>query len=130
MSRAITIYDYTCSGVAGRYDPEEGWDEETLLTVPAKLEICCVCNGEGVHDHPAFSDGIAMDSERWQDYDFQEEYMSGAYDVCCSGCRGKRVIEVPDWDAMTERQRELAEQYWQQLSDHEAEVAAERRMGA
>lgn len=119
----ITIYDYTHAGD----DPTDDWADETRLIVPAKREVCSRCNGEGVHDHPAFSNGPSP--EMFDDPDFREDYMGGVHDVSCSECDGKRVTDVPDWDAMTERQRELAEQHWQDESNHAAEVAAERRAG-
>ena len=119
----FTIYDYRSGS-----HPSDDFDDEMLLIVPAKREVCSRCNGEGVHDHPAFSNGVSP--EMWDDDpDFREDYLSGVHDIRCSVCDGKRVVDVPDWDRMTERQHELAEAHYQALDYNAAEAAAERRMG-
>ena len=75
-------------------DDELGVVEETI-ELPGKYEVCDRCNGTGVHDHPAFSNGITM-QEFAEDPDFAESYFKGHYDVQCSVCHGLRVILVPD----------------------------------
>ena len=137
MTNTITIYDYEdwtpvdeCMphDFIGPPSPDCFADAATL-TVPAKREVCPRCNGEGVHDHPAFSNGVSP--EMWDDDpDFREDYLSGVHDVTCSECKGKRVVDEPDWDRMTERQQELANTHYQALDDCAAEAAAERRVGA
>lgn len=108
------------------YD-EEG--NETQAELPAKYEVCDRCRGEGVHDHPAFSNGISREDFD-EDPDFGEDYRAGAYDVTCTECKGQRVVAVVDEDRCDPK---LLEQYWEHRKyerDYKRERDAERRMGA
>ncbi len=102
---------------------------DETITVPAIYEVCSRCQGHGVHDHPAFSNGIT-DEEFRQDPGFREEYMAGTYDVTCDTCHGQRVVLVPN-------RQEIDPKILQQIDEDAAELAkmyaieaAERRMGA
>lgn len=95
------------------------------ISLPCRFEVCPRCEGKGVHDHPAFSNGISRDQFD-EDPDFAEDYFKGRYDVRCSECNGERVVSVPDEEALTPEQARV-------LADHRnarAEEAAERRMRA
>lgn len=83
-------------------------DEEVDL--PMKFEVCPRCQGEGVHDHPAFADGISPEQFE-EDPDFKEEYLRGAYDVQCSVCSGLRVIKVIAMEHLPADLREAVERY-------------------
>jgi hypothetical protein len=65
----------------------ENYDGEQLSCL-AKWEICDRCDGNGVHDHPAFSNGLGYDDFYGPDADpdFREQYMRGDYDVRCEEC--------------------------------------------
>jgi hypothetical protein len=131
-ARTVTIYDYLGSVGIDEILPFAFIGppdlEEALLVVPAKRGVCSRCDGEGVHDHLAFSNGLTSEDFAG-DPDFREEYLRGTYDVRCSECNGKRVVDAPDWDRMTERQRELAGAHWDALAEDAAMAAAERRAG-
>ena len=121
--KTVTIYDYT-----GEIGEDEAKPDEILLVVPAKRRVCVRCDGEGVHDPEAFSQGFTReDFDR--DPDFEKDYHAGLFNVPCSVCGGKRVQDVADWDEMTERQRELAAAYDEEQAQYAAEVEMERRMG-
>lgn len=64
-------------------------------SLPSRWEICGRCNGNGVHDHPAFSNGISSEDFA-EDEDFRHDYMSGRYDVPCTECAGTGKTLVPD----------------------------------
>lgn len=101
-----------------------GWDGED--TLPAKYEVCPDCQGRGQYVNPSI-DSHGLSSEDFdQDPDFAESYFGGDYDITCQSCCGNRVILVP----ATEDGRAVI----QEILDHEAqcqaEIAAERRMGA
>lgn len=99
--------------------------------IPAVFGVCDRCRGTGVHDHPAFSNGLR--EEETEDPDFMEEYRRGTYDVSCSVCHGQRVVPVVNPESLNENDKELYEQYLNMLRDEaqgRAEIAAERRMGA
>jgi hypothetical protein len=113
-------------GVAYSYDFEE-------INMPMRRIVCPRCDGRGVHDHPAFSDGITQ--SEWQEYlhddpDFGEDYMSGRYDVRCSECRGKNVVEVVDEEGLSPEMQEALAEYWREEQALRDMHAAERRMGA
>lgn len=59
-------------------------------------EVCDLCEGEGRHSHAIDGDGISTSSELWQDDDFRESYLSGAYDKTCEQCNGERVVWVTE----------------------------------
>ena len=102
-------------------------DEEIQL--PTKRVICPVCDGKGTHVNPSIdSHGISPD-EFAEDPDFAEEYFSGRYDVVCNYCNGNKVVEEPDFKALTPEQHKA----WNDERDAEAAdracAEAERRMG-
>jgi hypothetical protein len=109
------------------HDDDEGLSHDRKLL--ARYAVCDRCRGEGVHDHPAFSNGITPEQFD-EDPDFREEYMNGRYDVTCTECKGLRVVLVPDTDNCDQA---ILEEYYQMLqwkADFAAEVEAERRSGA
>jgi hypothetical protein len=100
------------------------------VELPMHFEVCGRCEGRGVHDHPAFSNGIT--SSEWAD-DFDEEgradYLAGRYDVACEACHGVRVLLVPDEDRMSPSVLALWNAHCEAEWEYAQEVAAERRMG-
>jgi hypothetical protein len=62
-----------------------------LVEVPAKYEVCALCNGKGSHVNPSI-DAHGITAEEFdEDPYFAEDYMQGAYDVPCYRCEGTRV---------------------------------------
>ena len=86
------------------FETETDEGEEVIYHIPAKYEVCNMCDGHGSHSNPAI-DGNGITSEEWNGPDWSEEeretYMSGGYDIQCEECGGKRVELVPDWDDPT-----------------------------
>lgn len=140
---------YDCRNVAANFNDPRAFDEKKMLltiriededenhtevSFPAKFDVCGVCSGKGSHVNPSIDDnGItAEDWDRDWSYEDREAYMSGAYDVQCYGCHGKRVIPVIDEMRLTKEQKAHLDEYHKQLQD-EAEFqqlcAMERRMG-
>jgi hypothetical protein len=108
---------------------------ETTVAAPGTFEVCGRCSGHGKHCNPNI-DGHGISMEEWNgpswDDESREAYMSGAYDVTCHDCKGKRVIEVIDWEAFERDQPEAAKAHAESerdLADMYAIEAAERRMG-
>lgn len=80
-----------------------------------KWMICPICRGEGHYVNPNIdSNGITREDFD-EDPDFQENYMSGAYDVTCATCGGAGKILRSEWRTIQ-----------QKLSD----AAADRRLAA
>lgn len=74
-------------------------------------KICERCDGNGKHDHPAFSNGIT--SSEWAEWDDDDRsaYMGGVYDVPCSECGGRGSVKVHNIAALTfAEKRVLVEQ--------------------
>ena len=104
-------------------------DDDVEIELPSKWAVCPVCNGNGSHVNPAIDcDGISG-AQFADDPDFADSYFRGDYDVTCNRCQGKRVVAVPDFDALTARERQLLDE--QERIDRElaAETAAELRWG-
>ena len=97
--------------------------------LPTRFDVCPTCEGHGVHDHPAFANGLTSEDFD-EDPDFREDYFAGHYDVCCEECRGERVVSVVDEDKADPALLALWREKLQADADYAAECAAERRMGA
>ena len=72
--------------------------------------------------------GISADQFH-DDPEFAEAYFRGDYDQTCNHCAGLRVVEVADFDAMSQEDRAA---YLAQQKDDAAlawEMAMEARMG-
>lgn len=105
-----------------------GPDNEDL-EIPAVFAVCETCDGRGQHVNPGV-DAHGLTAEDFaDDPDFADDYRSGAYDVPCAECGGRRVMPViaPDAPAAL---RQLAENWQRDYYAALAEYAAERRMGA
>lgn len=104
------------------------YDEE--YAVPIHFEVCLTCEGKGTHVNPPIDCGGLSGEDLYEEPDFTEDYLGGAYDVTCYECKGERVVPVIDFDSIP---RELAakieDKAWADIQ-HRAEVNAERRMGA
>jgi len=113
---------------------EEGAEIEESVRFPAKYEVCETCNGKGKHVNPSIDSHGITASEFAEDPDFREEYMSGAYDVPCYECEGKRVVPRVDEEACkgTDLEKRLKDLENNIQSEHECRMTemAERRMGA
>lgn len=104
-------------------------DEGEEVVLPSRYEVCERCQGKGVHDHPAFSNGITAEDWNGPDWDddSRESYLHGDYDVPCSVCDGKRVVLVPDEDAMSAEQKALWAAHEQAMYELRRDEASERR---
>ena len=97
---------------------EDGTEEEQ--TLPSRKVVCYRCNGSGVHD--AWEGGFSMDDE-FVDDDFLDDYRQGIYDVLCSECHGRNVVDEVDEDSLTPIQAKAYREYL----EYQDELARERR---
>jgi hypothetical protein len=93
---------------------------------PAKFEVCGLCGGRGSHVNPSIDSHGLSNDDFAEDPDFKEAYFSGAYDVPCACCQGKRVELVPSKAEGREALADVANA----AAEIQAEYEAERRMGA
>lgn len=100
------------------------------IELPWKWEVCGVCNGQGTHVNPAIDAGGLSHEDLYEDPDFAEGYFSGRYDQTCNGCNGRSTVMVVDWDRLTPEQEAAYEAELRNEAYYQAEVMAERRMGA
>ena len=93
------------------------------VTIPAKWDICDLCDGEGTHVNPAIDAGGLSQEDFEQDPSFTEAYFNGIYDVPCRQCggTGKMLVPVDAQDYI---------EWNNQRANDRAEAAAERRMAA
>lgn len=101
------------------------------VTLPARLEVCERCEGNGTHTNPSI-DGNGLPDDWVSDPDFMDDYRAGVYDVTCSECDGLRVAPVVDEErALRECPRNLRRYHdWlKDEADYRAECEMERRMG-
>lgn len=127
MSRnTITVNVYTNRG-------------DLAITFPARFIVCEACDGHGTTTAHIEPDGGGFTASEWaeacgDDPDFEQDYFAGAYDRPCPTCKGQRVVQVIDREAVTGwRHRILLKEYDRQIADSaeiDAMHEAERRMGA
>ena len=112
------------------YHWDEQRDEEVEIELPTCWAVCPCCHGEGKTVNPSI-DGNGISTRVFaEDPEFAEQYFSGALDVSCGHCEGKRVVREVNWGAMPEWQ---VKAYEKQLDDEHysmMEQYAEMRMGA
>lgn len=72
---------------------EDGRMIQTKLE--ASWEICPICEGEGGYVNPSI-DGHGISMSEWNELgeDFQQNYMSGTYDIQCGLCDGKGRVQI------------------------------------
>ena len=97
-------------------------DDGNEVELSSHLVVCQRCEGKGVHDHPAFSNGLRP--EETEDPDFMEDYMRGTYDVPCEECGGLRVVAAPDEAALSDDEK----RWLNNRREAQASARAERRM--
>lgn len=106
---------------------------EVERALPGKWVVCPRCGGRGVHDNPAFANGIPA-AEFRDDPDFAEDYMAGVFNVPCSQCGGRTTVLVVDEERCnTTEQQNWLRRYNELLSERSKFLAierAERAMGA
>lgn len=71
--------------------------EEETFEIPARFDVCQTCGGFGKYVNPSI-DAHGIGAEEWAtewDEEERERYMSGAYDIECASCEGRRVVPVP-----------------------------------
>ncbi len=96
------------------------------VPLPAKRIVCWACDGNGTELRGGLK-GAVISEENLADPDFCRSYFGGDYDVSCSECKGLRVLDVVDEDALTKK---MAERYWRAVEDtrrSDAEHEAEQR---
>ena len=97
-------------------------DEEVKVELPARFEVCELCNGRGTHVHPSVDACGISKNDFDDDPEFEEAYFGGHYDVACYRCKGKRVEPIVNEDILTTRQKES----WDNIQKQWAEVMQDR----
>lgn len=99
-------------------------DDDIKITLPAKYEVCGTCSGKGSYVNPSIdSHGITEDewANEWDD-DARNDYLTGAFDVMCNACAGKRVIPVVDEKILSNEQKKL----YKRVNKYERNLRYER----
>lgn len=107
----------------------EGSEDEILIEIPLKFEICETCGGKGSHVNPSIDCNGLTSDDFYEDPDFAENYMHGNYDVPCYNCGGMRVVPTIDEDRADESS---VKAYFNRIEFEitcTTERAAELRMG-
>ena len=114
------------------WNEEEGDEEE--VEVPARFEVCPRCEGHGTHLHEAIGSHAYTQEEFDDAFSDEEERAAyfqrgGRYDVCCTECKGLRVVAEADLDRCSPELRQQVEAYQARLARAQRERAYERRYG-
>jgi len=112
--------------ITGEYD--EDMNENGVINVEAKYEVCSTCGGHGSHFRSDLDENTLIDGMREDgDEDGIESYYNGRFDQVCSECHGQRVVAhpiLPEWAS------ESIYQWRQSERETNAIRNAERRVGA
>jgi len=108
----------------------EDCDSSKEFFLPAKLEVCGTCRGNGSHVNPSI-DAHGITGDEWAEWGEEEQhsYMNGGYDVACNECGGKRVVPVPDRERASKEALAIYDEEVQSAYDNAAERAQELRYG-
>lgn len=106
---------------------EDDEGEEREFEIPCCWEVCPTCRGNGKHVNPSI-DAHGISAEEFDcDPEFEESYFSGAYDVTCYECGGRRVVPDIDRQRADAEAVRLYDEWVQSECEYRAECAAERR---
>jgi hypothetical protein len=109
------------------YPNDDGSFED--IEIPAKFEVCSVCDGKGSHVNPSIDSNGLSREDFDDDPDFEEAYFSGAYDVPCNCCKGNRVEPVVNFEALTPELRLKIQNFIDSFYEYQRIEAHERKMG-
>ena len=100
------------------------------LRVVGKMEVCGNCRGHGTAFRRDLDENRLVDlMEEDGDDEGLEDYRRGHFNEVCTECKGRNVVEVPDWEAFEkDHPKELKKinSYDADYYTHQADVAAER----
>jgi hypothetical protein len=99
-------------------------------TLPAKRIVCPNCDGIGTQDHSAFSDGITQSELEEMDYESRRSYARGDYDVTCSMCHGENVVDVLDYDNLSDKMKNAVDEMLEIEASDAMDAAWEKAWGA
>lgn len=106
-------------------EDEDGLEHQ----LPSVYAVCPTCRGKGRHVNPSI-DAHGLSREDFAaDPDFAEDYFSGAHDVECYGCGGKRVVLVVDEERCPKHLLELYREAEREREQDARDEASARRFG-
>jgi hypothetical protein len=123
------LYEFDEDKMEILFDIEDDNGEMVTLGLPAKFEVCPLCNGKGSHVNPSIDANGLSAKDFAEDPSFAEDYFSGVYDQECNECGGKRVVPVPDEQPADKDVLAKFANLLQAEADYRREVAYEQRMG-
>lgn len=137
LKSLLKLEDYYGDEVYG--PPAVDWSsvyshcEDHLLSNPVranlKYEVCDLCRGKGKVVNPNIDcQGITREDFD-EDPDFEEDYLSGVYDIKCTQCKGERVVSVIDEIHCCKELKDLIESYENDQWQWAQESAYERAYG-
>lgn len=108
-------------------------DNEFIITLPAKHEVCNDCEGHGTHLAPGIRNHCYSMEEFEEEFPEPEDkavYFArgGRYDVVCETCGGKNVVKVVDESALSNSQKGQYAEYIKLLEEEERESYYEESM--
>lgn len=103
------------------------------LEIPLTKIICPTCEGRGSYVNPSIDSNGLTREDFDEDPFFEEDYLSGIYDVVCKECRGHglsfEISPNTTYSDIINKTIEYINKYDIDSYYYALEVAAERRMG-
>lgn len=116
------------------FEYSEHLKEGEKVFLPTVRIVCPACDGYGTHERQDIDCSLIVDSYYEDgDYEALERYRNGAFDVPCTCCNGKNVIDEVDMEYFYDNYPELYEEMcdWDRAEAEDARYSAqERAMGA
>lgn len=102
-------------------------EDDTVVELPWKWDICCACGGHGASS--AYLGAYTQSEMDEAGPEFHDDYMRGVYDRACDACDGDGKVKVID--EARAKPDDLAAYYDERRVDRElaAEERAERAFG-
>lgn len=101
-------------------------NHDGTIEAPTKYEVCGTCEGAGKVVNPSIDAGGISQEDFDEDPDFEERYKSGAFDITCPTCKGKRVEAIPQFPPAI---AEVIAEWMRDEYEYARECARERAMG-
>lgn len=111
------------------FEDEDDEGDDIELELPAKYEVCSLCNGKGSHVNPSIDAHGLSREDLAEDPSFADDYLSGMYDETCYECGGRRVQPVVDEKHADKETLKRFQDRARSEADYIRECEYERRMG-
>ena len=106
-------------------DVQDECGNEYVVAAACEYIVCKTCNGKGRYVNPSI-DSNGITASEWQEWSYEERqsYKTGAYDITCTTCKGRRVTPEPLDEELRKEFYEEQEFYIEQYKTYRYETGS------